>query len=403
MTQSEPVIHWVYQCDDIIVEPHAHRLERAHQTIPVEPKAFAVLVALIENAGEVVDKNTLLDVAWGHRHVTPGVLTRVISRLRQALGDSVSEPRYIATIHTLGYRFIGNVQRRQASAETPGLPSVLPAATTMPEPAAMPDAHRPRAFTRRSRARLVAWAALVAALSLLIAMSRLHVARQKDDHDFDADLRSAMLMQELGRGAEAHEQLAQMQADYLDQPAMLRRAYEADAEIYMNDRQYALAEHAFSRALQVMPDEPALLYGRGLAYAAEGKTDQALDDFRHLLALKPGDTDASNALGYALADADRDLPEAQRLIEGARAARPDDSAMDDSWGWLQYRLGHLEQAEQTLRSAWAAHKDADVGVHLGEVLWKQGRQDDAQRVFDEVRRIDPQNATLHHTLKRLNP
>jgi len=224
-----------------------------------------------------------------------------------------------------------------------------------------------------------------------------------DDHAFDADLRSAVLLQDLGRSAEAHEQLAQMQTDYLDQPTQLRRTYEVDAELYMDEQQYAQAERAFSRALQVTPDDPGLLYGRALAYASAGQTDQAINDFRHLLKLKPDDTDASNALGYTLADANRDLPEAQRLIEQARAARPDDPAIQDSWGWLQYRLGHLDQAETTLRGAWAAHKDADVGVHLGEVLWKQGRQDDARRVFDEVRKIDPQSNNLHNTLKRLNP
>ncbi|AIF49128.1 tetratricopeptide repeat protein [Dyella japonica] len=224
-----------------------------------------------------------------------------------------------------------------------------------------------------------------------------------DDHAFDADLRSAILLQDLGRSAEAHEQLAQMQTDYLDQPAMLRRAYEVDAELYMDEGQYAQAERSFSRALQVTPDDPALLYGRGLAYAEAGQTDQAVNDFRHLLQLKPDDTDATNALGYTLADANRDLPEAQRLIEQARAARPDDPAIQDSWGWLQYRLGHLDQAEKTLRGAWMAHKDADVGVHLGEVLWKQGRQQDARNVFDEVRKMDPQSVNLHNTLKRLNP
>ena len=224
-----------------------------------------------------------------------------------------------------------------------------------------------------------------------------------DDHAFDADLRSAVLLQGLGRSAEAHEQLAQMQTDYLDQPALLRRAYEVDAELYMDEQQYAQAERALSRALQVTPDDPGLLYSRGMVYAEAGMIDQAVNDFRHLLEIKPDDTDASNALGYTLADANRDLPEAQRLIETARAARPDDPAIQDSWGWLQYRLGHLDVAEKTLRGAWAAHKDADVGVHLGEVLWKQGRQQDARRVFDEVRKIDPQSTALNNTLKRLNP
>jgi Flp pilus assembly protein TadD len=145
------------------------------------------------------------------------------------------------------------------------------------------------------------------------------------------------------------------------------------------------------------------LYGRGLAYAEGGQVDQAVQDFERLLKLKPGDVDASNALGYTLADANRDLPEATRLISAARAAKPDDPAIADSWGWLQYRLGHLDQAAQTLRGAWLARKDADVGVHLGEVLWQQGHKQDAQRVFDEVRKLDPHNDNLQQALKRLHP
>ncbi|TBR37344.1 tetratricopeptide repeat protein [Dyella terrae] len=224
-----------------------------------------------------------------------------------------------------------------------------------------------------------------------------------DEHAFDADLRSAVLLHKLGKVADAHEQLAQMQTDYLDQPAQLRRTYEVDAELFMRDQQYIQAEAAFTRALQVMPDDPGLLYGRGLAFAEAGQIDKAVADFRRILQIKPDDVDASNALGYTLADANRDLPEAEKLIQTARSAKPDDPAIADSWGWLQYRLGHLDVAEKTLRQAWQARKDADVGVHLGEVLWKQGRQEDARRVFDEVRRLDPQSSSLHQTLKRLNP
>jgi Flp pilus assembly protein TadD len=140
-----------------------------------------------------------------------------------------------------------------------------------------------------------------------------------------------------------------------------------------------------------------------MAYAEDGKVYQAFADFRHLLKLRPDYPDTCNALGYTLADAGRDLAEAERLIEIARAAKPDDPAVADSWGWLQYRLGHLDQAAQVLRSAWAARKDADIGVHLGEVLWRQGKHQDAEQVFAEVRRADPHNASLEATLKRLHP
>jgi tetratricopeptide (TPR) repeat protein len=224
-----------------------------------------------------------------------------------------------------------------------------------------------------------------------------------DDHAFDADLRSAILLQSLGRSAEAHQQLAEMQTDYLDQPAQLRRAYEVDADLYLREKRYAEATGAFSHALQVVPDDPDLLYGRGLAYAEIGKIDLAVADFRHLLQIKPDDIDASNALGFTLADADRDLAEAEKLISTARAAKPDDPSIADSWGWLQYRLGHLNEAAQILRGAWQSGKDADVGVHLGEVLWKQGQHEQAQQVFDQVRQIDPGNVNLKQTLKRLEP
>ncbi|MBD8881373.1 tetratricopeptide repeat protein [Rhodanobacter sp. 7MK24] len=224
-----------------------------------------------------------------------------------------------------------------------------------------------------------------------------------DPHAFDADLRSAVLLQAQGKSTDAHELLGQMEMDYLDQPNQLRQAWQLDAEIYMQEQNYPQAISAFTRALQVVPNDPGLLYGRGLAYASAGQVDPAVRDFRSLLKLKPDDIDASNALGFTLADANRDLPEAEQLIGRARAARPNDPAIADSWGWVQYRLGHLDQAVQSLRSAWQAGKDGDIGVHLGEVLWEQGDHRGAQQVFDAVRKLDPHNASLQSTLKRLNP
>lgn len=224
-----------------------------------------------------------------------------------------------------------------------------------------------------------------------------------DPHAFDADLRSAALLQAQGKDADAHELLAQMQMDYLDQPDQLRQAWQLDAEIYLQEQNYPQAVAAFTHALQVAPNNPVLLYGRGLAYASAGQIDPAVRDFRSLLTLKPDDIAASNALGFTLADAGRDLPEAEQLIARARAARPDDPAIADSWGWVQYRLGHLDQAAQSLRSAWQSSKDPNIGVHLGEVLWKQGDRQGAQKVFDAVRKLDPHNASLQGALKRLHP
>lgn len=110
MPRSEPESDGTYRFDGILVEPAAHRLERDGRPLAVEPKAYTLLLTLLRHAGEMVSKDALLDSVWGHHHVTSGVLNRVVSQLRRTLGDSSAQPRYIATVHSLGYRFIGEVQ-----------------------------------------------------------------------------------------------------------------------------------------------------------------------------------------------------------------------------------------------------------------------------------------------------
>lgn len=127
MSRIEPENTGIYRFDNILVEPAAHRLERDGRPLPVEPKAYMLLLTLLCHAGEMVSKDALLDIVWGHRHVTPGVLNRAISQLRHTLGDSSAEPRYIATVHSLGFRFIGAVRYTPPSlAGTSDAPSRAP-------------------------------------------------------------------------------------------------------------------------------------------------------------------------------------------------------------------------------------------------------------------------------------
>ncbi|SEM87486.1 Tetratricopeptide repeat-containing protein [Luteibacter sp. UNCMF331Sha3.1] len=224
-----------------------------------------------------------------------------------------------------------------------------------------------------------------------------------DPRIFDASVRSAVVLHQQGKDDDAQEIVAGLQTSYADHPDRLRQAYALEGELNMDGRQFDAAATAYDKALRVKPDDTDMLYGRGLAYAEAGRIDQAVTDFRRVLELKPGDIEASNALGYTLADNGRDLGEAQALIEAARTARPDDPSVADSWGWLKFRQGQLDQAEVTLRGAWAKRKDADIGVHLAEVLWSRGRHDEARKLLNEVRRIDPNNASLEKTERKLNP
>jgi len=139
----------IYRFGDVEVDPLAHRISRHGSDVALEPKAFAVLVALLEQPGKAFGRDELLDRVWGHRHVTPGVLNRVVTRLRKALGDDAEHPRYIQTLHSLGYRFIAEVQRMPAAAPPP-----TPAdAAAAPGPPMVPVQPRPPAPPARDRRR----------------------------------------------------------------------------------------------------------------------------------------------------------------------------------------------------------------------------------------------------------
>ena len=90
---------------DIVIDFAGRRLLRGGVERPLEPKAFAVLALLAATPGRVLTRDEILDAVWGHRHVTPGVLNRVMTLLRHALGEDALGARYLHTVHGVGYRF----------------------------------------------------------------------------------------------------------------------------------------------------------------------------------------------------------------------------------------------------------------------------------------------------------
>ena len=101
----------VYECGGMRIDPANRRLSRGDTHVAVEPKAFAVLAILLERADDLVTRDELLDLVWGHRYVTPATLSRVMAQLRRAFDDDAEHPRTIQTVHGAGYRFIGALRR----------------------------------------------------------------------------------------------------------------------------------------------------------------------------------------------------------------------------------------------------------------------------------------------------
>ena len=101
----------LYEFGPFRIDPPERLLTSQGHSIAVTPKAFDVLVLLIQRSGHLVEKSQLMEAVWGDSFVEEGNLAVAISTLRKALGDDLGkERRYIQTVAKRGYRFVGDVR-----------------------------------------------------------------------------------------------------------------------------------------------------------------------------------------------------------------------------------------------------------------------------------------------------
>lgn len=273
--------------------------------------------------------------------------------------------------------------------------------------------------TREQKSR----AAFLAATRLMEDKENRNLARARDwadkvtapDMAFDRALLLAALEADGQRTAAALRHLADAQAmlpkkgvfydagDLARLEAFVIQKYLSPAEaVAVHTRQIQAAEKAAAgeaRNRQLS----AALYQRGLLYADTLQQPQrAVADFRRYLRLNPRDPAGMNALGYTLLSLPaRHRAEAQGLIEAAHRLDRESPAVNDSLGWVYFLNGDAAKALPYLQFAFVKQPDAEVAAHLGEVLWRLGRQTEARAVWAAGYRTNPQHAGLLRTLKRL--
>ena len=126
-----------------------------------------------------------------------------------------------------------------------------------------------------------------------------------------------------------------------------------------------------------------------------GRTDAAIAQLgEHCTGNARRTAQIANALGFILADHNRDLARADRLISTALKAEPDNPAILDSLGWLEYRRGMSQAALPLLERAFRLDQDGDIGAHWGEVLWAVGEKTKAREAWSRALIVDPDNALV---------
>jgi len=122
---------------------------------------------------------------------------------------------------------------------------------------------------------------------------------------------------------------------------------------------------------------------------------------RRVIQLNPNNPVAYNSLGYTLADRTDRYEEAYELIKRAYDLAPNDPAIIDSMGWVQYRLGLYEDAIRNLDRAYELFPDHEVAAHLGEVLWVTGERSKARNLWRQALETQPDSDFIRSTMERL--
>lgn len=222
------------------------------------------------------------------------------------------------------------------------------------------------------------------------------------DYAFDARLRIADLLGTSGQFDEAILQLDNMLKGSLSDSSVVR-IYIARGGILRSAGRYDEAMETYNTALDIVPGNSDLLYARALAAEKVGRIDILEADIKVILENEPDNAHALNALGFTLADQTDRYSEALGYLQRAIEIMPDDAAIIDSLGWVNYRMGNYEEAILLLRKALARFDDSEIAAHLGEVLWVSGRQEEAHQVWQEGLKKSPGDPLLQKVMQRFIP
>jgi DNA-binding winged helix-turn-helix (wHTH) protein len=98
-----------YRFDNVEVDAQNLRVTVGSEIRPLEPKSFRLLLLLVENPGRVLTKEEIMAMVWSDAVVSDNSLARAVTQIRKVLEDDPKAPRYIETVPTVGYRFVGEI------------------------------------------------------------------------------------------------------------------------------------------------------------------------------------------------------------------------------------------------------------------------------------------------------
>ena len=194
--------------------------------------------------------------------------------------------------------------------------------------------------------------------------------------------------------------------NYLDQFKSLDRQeklkfLQLKTSFLYNDNQYQQAINLMLSEEENYNDSAEFYFDFGLLYEKNKDFESMEKHLKKAISLKPDYAIAYNALGYSYADRNIKLDDAKKYIEIALSIDPQNHYILDSMGWVYFRLGNYDIAYEFITKAYTIQEDPEIAAHLGEVLWKQGKQNEAISIWQSSLEKFPENLILIETKNRL--
>ncbi|NNG13680.1 MAG: tetratricopeptide repeat protein [Gammaproteobacteria bacterium] len=221
---------------------------------------------------------------------------------------------------------------------------------------------------------------------------------QRGEYAFDAQMRMVGLLAKQG---DIDAALNHLKSILPRGEAQQVRLYLVEGDVLRVAERYEDAMTLYNQALEKLPGNNDLLYARALMAERVDRLDILIADLQTVLKSEPDNAHAMNALGYTLADRTTRFEEASKYIHRALELLPDDPAILDSMGWLQYRIGNHDEAIKHLTRAYDLNDDGEIAAHLGEVLWVMGEQQRAQKIWQRALEKAPGDKKVLEAMQRL--
>ncbi len=197
-------------------------------------------------------------------------------------------------------------------------------------------------------------------------------------------------------------------------------AHASLGQVYVTQKKFAEAVPELEKAVTLRPNNTVLLILLGQSYIATNQTDKGMAQFEKAISVSPSPLTWNN-IAYSLAEQNVQLDRADKYADAAINAMQTqlrDVKLDnlrfqdlaaalflyniwDTKGWVEFKRGDLDLAEQYLKAAWQASGSGTEGEHLGEIYEKQGKREQAIRMYVDSLAGDPPSDTARARLSAL--